>query len=244
MRKPNFSKLLTKFTGDYIFVKFIARYYLSPDSFGYEIETNHGCCLVYEVDSIDSFAEIKEEIARIGEYRRFVPVKKPLIFEQATPVLASDYYSNPKDWETICLYANEKYNSYNFYFSFLVSGFQLRKKIDYDIYYPINYRLPTWNYIMSQLGVNACDRYDIDKPGRIAYDAGIINQPKLLQRTVIDLDDGVDYIIDRKSAKALANGEKFIILTRLYDKIPKTFTGRDVKKAIRSGEAFDQLDLK
>ncbi len=244
MKNPNFSKLLGRFEGDYQFKKFITRYDLSWDMFVYEIETNHGRCAIFEIDFISNFSEVKKEIKRTGSFSQFIEVKKPLEFRQAIPVRKAVKYTKPRVWEKIRLYANEKYGSYDIYFNFLVNGFKVKKKIEYDEYHPIYYRAETWNYILQKLGGDAAKNYNNNKPGKIAFTAGLLKEPGLLQDTVIDLDDGVDYLIDKRVANELASGGRLITLTRLFDKKQKEFSSKKIINAIKNGPTFDQITIK
>lgn len=120
MHKPNFPKLLQQFQGDLKFVSLLKVHELSPDTFGYEIKTNKGKYLVFEIDFIDSFDSLKEEISFIGTYDEFVPVKQTLKFEESQPYLYASKYTKPTQWNQIERFVNDKYGSELFYFTFLL----------------------------------------------------------------------------------------------------------------------------
>lgn len=134
---PNFPQLLKQFKGDCVFLQLVARYELSPDTIGYEIETSHGRCLVLETDFIMSLDSVVEEIERLGRFDCLIEVKKPLEFSQAMPVKLAGKYQRPVDWDDkVRLYANDKYGSHDAYFNFLVNSFQRSERIDYDEHHP------------------------------------------------------------------------------------------------------------
>lgn len=243
MRKPEFQKLLNQFEGNILFQKFIEYYPLGYDEFGYHIETDRGRMLVFEIDFISSLGAVKEEILRMGRFNSFIPTKRPLDFNDAMPVRHAGKYKKPNDWNTIRKVANDAFGSSDIYFNFLLDGFRRNKSVEYDDYHPICFRYETWQFIQKKLGDDAITYYDDSRPGTIAYNAGVITQPELLKKTVVELDDGVDYLIDEHVAKAIYHQEETVILSRLIDGKSKKFSRDEVLNTIQRGATFDQLPL-
>ena len=86
--------------------------------------------------------------------------------------------------------------------------------------------------------------HDPRHPGRCAFEAGIAKKPGLLVRTVIELEDEVEYIIDAEAAIELQAEKDGIILHRLADGKEKTATKDELLRSFRDGAVFDQLELK
>lgn len=61
---------------------------------------------------------------------------------------------------------------------------------------------------------------------------------------VIELNDQVEYVLNKKATMALRNGEKQITLLRLYDGKDFPVDVEEIKKAILGGGIVDYLDEK
>lgn len=101
---------------------------------------------------------------------------------------------------------------------------------------PIQIREDTWEWYIKENKSTETEKW-----GKLMYDAGIINEPELLQNTVIELQEGVEFVIDANAAKDLSEKKTEITLVRLYDHTSEVFSYDDVIEAIQSGQTFDQL---
>lgn len=81
----------------------------------------------------------------------------------------------------------------------------------------------------------------VDKPGRFLVSVGILDLPDLLDRTVIEDDTGLEYLIDRNAAEGIQRGDITVDLIRLYDKSGTNFSRDQVVEFIMDSESFDQF---
>lgn len=120
----DFQKLIEQFkdTEDVKFVELVRKFSRSPDEHFYEILTNQGTFFVFEVDYIGNFEQDVVEVVKteVGKYAQMYEVNSNLEFEQSNPVKAANVYRKPQTWDTVSIYANEKFGSKPYYFNFLV----------------------------------------------------------------------------------------------------------------------------
>lgn len=108
---------------------------------------------------------------------------------------------------------------------------------------PIELRRETWSWLTAQ---GKCWPGQ-DSGGRLLVDLGILSRPDLLMQTVVDMGDGVEYVIPREAAESLVSTDddiQNITLIRLYDRREDLFPASVIIKAITDGPVFDQLLLR
>jgi hypothetical protein len=111
---------------------------------------------------------------------------------------------------------------------------------------PIELRQETWDWVLSLRPTLAAAP---EQMGPILWKLGIYHRPELLQDTVIELaavDDklGVEYVIPRATADALASSKdttQLVELIRLYDREVRRVPIRWVQDALKNGPLFDQI---
>lgn len=105
---------------------------------------------------------------------------------------------------------------------------------------PDSVRAETWHWLPE----DARRRIDQEEHvGRIMLKLGILKHPELLQETVIEFEDGVEYLIPREAAELIAgDSDQYVTLRRIYDGKERSTTQREVTAAIRDWNVFDQLD--
>ncbi len=82
---------------------------------------------------------------------------------------------------------------------------------------PPGFRVETWDYITTAHG--APTYAEMQKtPGSLAIACGLIDHPKLIVNTVIELPDGCEYVLRDSAAMGLSTRKPHIIVERLYDK--------------------------
>jgi hypothetical protein len=118
---PDFKNLFNQFAGDFVFKKLIVKKELEPDIIFYFLETNKGEVLILEIDFISNMQELRNLAKKVGAFYNFIKVNSPLKFKETSPVKLSRKYFKPEDWKEIKLYANDKYNSQDYYFTFLIT---------------------------------------------------------------------------------------------------------------------------
>lgn len=93
----------------------------------------------------------------------------------------------------------------------------------------------TYNEVIQQI---------IDQPAPFLLMVGILDEPELLQRTVISMSDDVEYVINLEAAIALKKKDHLIKLLRLDDNKVFIVTYENVLKSLKDHSAtFDQLDF-
>jgi hypothetical protein len=105
---------------------------------------------------------------------------------------------------------------------------------------PRQLRQDTWDWLLDK-GIDelsACGHL-----GKLAHQHGILDSPELLRSTVIQLDDGLDYIIDSQTVRELAGATDDITLIRLSDRERVPISREAIESAIAQGSVFDQLDI-
>ena len=85
--------------------------------------------------------------------------------------------------------------------------------------------------------------YDSEKPGKAAFSSGILDHPDLLEGTVIELPDEVEYVIDRTAADQIKRRDPEVVLKRLGDAKVQSATLKEITQAIKMGSTFDQLPI-
>lgn len=120
MDLPDFPRLLNQFEAGIKYQELLSVHKIDFDTFAYEIETNIGPAIVFEIDYIYGLESIQEQASKIGSYQKFIPVKKPLNFVDAQPVKVALKYREPNNWDEIRIFANDKFGSSGNYFSFLL----------------------------------------------------------------------------------------------------------------------------
>lgn len=105
---------------------------------------------------------------------------------------------------------------------------------------PRELRRDTWDWLLDH-GIRElpADR----RLGRLVYEDGIMGYPELLRSTVIQLEDGVEYIIDSQTVHDLASATEETTLVRLSDRERVPVTCESVEAAIAKGPVFDQLNI-
>jgi hypothetical protein len=129
---------------------------------------------------------------------------------------------------------------------------------------PVNLRKKTWAFLifelekmdyddliqhLGDLGYGNAKKLDKFKALKIIADCpapfllriGILNFADLMSNTVISLDEGVEYIIDKKAADELKSSTQSVDLIRLYDNKLKRFDRKEIIQSIFSEKVFDQL---
>jgi hypothetical protein len=104
---------------------------------------------------------------------------------------------------------------------------------------PEELRQATWDWLLAQ-GLEGLP--EDCRLGPLVHEFGILEQPNLLRGTIIQLDDGTDYVIDEKAAQALAAPRRKPVLIRLADRARVPTSRRRVVAAIANGPVFDQLN--
>jgi hypothetical protein len=94
---------------------------MSPDEFAYFVRADGAEYLVYEIDFLSGDFNGKRKYLEefSGRELQFVPVKQPVEFEEAGPVITANIYKKPAGWEDYRSYANDRFGSAPYYFSFL-----------------------------------------------------------------------------------------------------------------------------
>lgn len=132
---------------------------------------------------------------------------------------------------------------------------------------PINLRQETWDFMFESLRKmtspqlkNVLIELDVqlpfystrnkaivliaEDPASFLFSIGILDRPELLERTVIELDDEVEYLINRKAANDIWDEKDIIELERLYDHKKFNVKRENIVKSLKNNRTFDQLDLK
>lgn len=105
---------------------------------------------------------------------------------------------------------------------------------------PKQLRQATWDWLLDQ-GLR-----ELPASGQLApvvYAHGILDQPELLRMTVIQIPDGLEYVIDQRAAQELARSADPVSLVRLHDRERVAVSYTSVEQAIATGPLFDQLDV-
>jgi hypothetical protein len=119
-----FQKIIEQFAGteNVKFRNLKRTFYAGPDEIFHEIETTDGLHYIYEVDYVGDLNEHvrKPIIKAIGSITKLYEIKVEQSFADNSPVKVAFTYVRPDDWATIGAYANDKYNTFSYNFSFLV----------------------------------------------------------------------------------------------------------------------------
>ena len=83
-----------------------------------------------------------------------------------------------------------------------------------------------------------------EQPGPFLLHAGICKYPSLLYGTLIELQDGGEYIITHKAAQSLQNEETVIVLQDAYSKKFVPTLREEIIYSFKNGLLFDQLSRK
>lgn len=75
----------------------------------------------------------------------------------------------------------------------------------------------------------------------LAVQAGVLSEPQLLARTVIELPDECEYLIDRDTVSDLTLGLSTVRLSRLIDQKILPVTREDFERYLERSPVFDQL---
>lgn len=116
---PEFQELLNQFKGNLVFKNFLGKNSVTPDEHIYKIDTNDGTYYVFEIDYIENFKYIITLLHdNIGNFKHFVEVNHPVgRIEDSSPFQVAEVYTSPPDFDQIKQYANDKYTSFEGYFS-------------------------------------------------------------------------------------------------------------------------------
>jgi hypothetical protein len=90
---------------------------LNSHSFLWQLRLTDSIYYVYATDFVESLEQITStlQVATDGTPGELVPVKRPMIFEEASPVTSSSLYDKPDDFDTkIAHYTTE--SGYDFVF--------------------------------------------------------------------------------------------------------------------------------
>lgn len=120
----DYQKLLQRFQTKAKFIDLVNVRYVSPDEQFYTFDTDQGVFHIYEVDFIDSFKAVQNQISKIINYKsEFIRVRQPLqSFEDGQGYKASTTYKLPEDFIDMAPFLNDKNGSASFYFTFLIKG--------------------------------------------------------------------------------------------------------------------------
>lgn len=83
-----------------------------------------------------------------------------------------------------------------------------------------------------------------EQPGPFLLHAGILNYPSLFQGTIIELADGREFLINRKTAQALRKKDNIVVATNVSNQKPQALDRGEIINSLKDGLLFDQMSRK